>query len=85
MKWVVYNIQGVNVFIKNTNVEYPQYIQLGNSMVSQSQWPLGLRHELSSPAQTLEPWVRIPLKAWMSVCVYSVCAVLYTGSGLTTG
>jgi hypothetical protein len=34
--------------------------------------PRGLRHELSSPAQTLGSWVRIPLKAWMSVCVYSV-------------
>jgi hypothetical protein len=29
-------------------------------------------HELSSPALTLESWVRIPLKAWMLVCVYSV-------------
>jgi hypothetical protein len=27
---------------------------------------------LSSPAQTLESWVRIPLEAWMSVCAYSV-------------
>jgi hypothetical protein len=39
----------------------------------------GLRHELSSLAQTLGSWVRIPLKAWMSVCAfilflcYSVC------------
>jgi hypothetical protein len=37
-----------------------------------SQWPRGLRHELSSPAQTLGSWVRIPLEAWMSGCVYSV-------------
>jgi hypothetical protein len=36
-----------------------------------SQRPRGLRHELSSPAQTLGSWVRIPLEAWMSVCVYS--------------
>jgi hypothetical protein len=35
-----------------------------------SQWPRGLRHELTSPAQTLGSWVRIPLQAWMSVCVY---------------
>jgi hypothetical protein len=41
-----------------------------------SQWPRGLRHELSSSAQTLGSWVRIPMEAWMSVCVYSVCAVL---------
>jgi hypothetical protein len=26
----------------------------------------------SSPARTLGSWVRIPLKAWMFVCVYSV-------------
>jgi hypothetical protein len=26
--------------------------------------------------RSLERWVRIPLKAWMSVCIYSVCAVL---------
>jgi hypothetical protein len=39
---------------------------------SQSRWPRGLRYELSSPAQTLGSWVRIPLETWMSVCVYSV-------------
>jgi hypothetical protein len=38
----------------------------------QSQWPRGLRHELSSLAPMLRSWTRIPLKAWMSVCVYSV-------------
>jgi hypothetical protein len=32
----------------------------------------GLRHELSSLALTLGSWVRIPLEAWMSVCVYYV-------------
>jgi hypothetical protein len=39
---------------------------------SRSQWPRGLRHELSAPAQTLGSWVPIPLEAWISVCVYSV-------------
>jgi hypothetical protein len=34
---------------------------------SQSQWPRGLRHELFLLARTLGSWVRIPLKAWMSV------------------
>jgi hypothetical protein len=29
--------------------------------------------------------VRIPLKAWMFVCVYSVCVVPCVGSGLATG
>jgi hypothetical protein len=37
-----------------------------------SQWPRGVRHELSSPRRTLGSSVRIPLEAWMSVCVYSV-------------
>jgi hypothetical protein len=50
-----------------------------------SQWPRGLRHELSSLAQTLGSRVRISLEAWMSVCVYSVCAALCAGSGLATG
>jgi hypothetical protein len=36
------------------------------------QWPRGLRHEMSSPARTLGSWIRIPLKAWMFVCFYSV-------------
>jgi hypothetical protein len=46
-----------------------------------SQWPRGL----FSLFRTLGSWVRIPLKAWISMCVYSVCVVLYVGSGLTTG
>jgi hypothetical protein len=37
-----------------------------------SEWPRGLRHESSSPTRTLGSWVRIPLEAWMSLCVYSV-------------
>jgi hypothetical protein len=37
-----------------------------------SQWPFGLRHEPFSPARTQRSWVPIPLKAWMSVCVYSM-------------
>jgi hypothetical protein len=37
-----------------------------------SQWPRGLRHEPSSPSRTLRSWVRIPLEAWISVCVYFV-------------
>jgi hypothetical protein len=38
-----------------------------------SQWPRGLKHELSSPARTLGSWVQIPLEAWMSLC----CVVLF--------
>jgi hypothetical protein len=49
------------------------------------QWPRRLRHELSSLAPTLGSWVEIPLKAWVSVCVYSVSVLFCVGSGLTTG
>jgi hypothetical protein len=51
-------------------------------LTSRLQRPLGVRHELSSLARMLGPWVRIPLEAWMSVCVYSVFVL---GSGLATG
>jgi hypothetical protein len=44
-----------------------------------------LSHEVFSPAWKLGLWVQIPIKAWMSVYVYSVCAVLRVGSGLATG
>jgi hypothetical protein len=40
--------------------------------LSPSQWPRCLRREPSSPARTLGSWIRIPLEAWISVCVYSV-------------
>jgi hypothetical protein len=42
------------------------------AVMHRSQWSRGLRHEMSSPAWTLGSWVRIPLEAWMFVCVYSV-------------
>jgi hypothetical protein len=35
-----------------------------------SQWPRGLRHELSSPAQTLGEWFRIPLEARIFVYAF---------------
>jgi hypothetical protein len=50
-----------------------------------SQPPRSLRHEPSSPARTLGSWVRIPLKAWMSVYVYSVFILSCVGSGLVAG
>jgi hypothetical protein len=30
-------------------------------------------------------FIRIPLEAWISVCVYSVCVVLFAGKGLAKG
>jgi hypothetical protein len=47
------------------------YVRLPWIEIGRLQLPCGLRHELSSLAQTLVSRVRIPLKAWMSVCVYS--------------
>jgi hypothetical protein len=54
-------------------------------VVCRSQWPRSLRHELSSPSQTLVSWVRMPLETWMSVCVYSVSVLSCVRSGLATG
>jgi hypothetical protein len=49
-----------------------------------SQWPYGLRDELSSLAPTLRLWVRILLEARMFVYVYAVCVILCVGSGHAT-
>jgi hypothetical protein len=54
-------------------------------IMSRPQWPRGLRHEISSPAWTLGSWVRIPLEAWMFVCVCSVFVLSSVSSGLATG
>jgi hypothetical protein len=57
------------------HVSFPKLMtgfNLGIGSLRRSKWPRGLRHELSSSARTLGSWVRIPLEAWMSVCVYSV-------------
>jgi hypothetical protein len=42
-----------------------------NLLISRSQWPRCLRHELSSPAPTLGSWVRIPLSHGC-LCVFCV-------------
>jgi hypothetical protein len=47
---------------------------------SRSQWPRGLRHELSSLARILGSWVRIPLKAWMSAFILYLCCIPSPGS-----
>jgi hypothetical protein len=50
-----------------------------------SQRSRSLRYELSSLARTLGSWVQIPLKAWISVCVYSVFVFSCVDNGLATG
>jgi hypothetical protein len=65
----------VSSFLLNAafvNTLWNEEFSSGISEVSRSQWPRVLRHEVSPPAQTLVSWVRIPLEACMSVCVYSV-------------
>jgi hypothetical protein len=61
---------GINIYVNNNYTE-----------LSRSQWPRGLRHEMSSRARTLGSWVRIPFKVWLSLCI-SLC--LCVGSGLAT-
>jgi hypothetical protein len=51
--------------------ERAPYMKKQELVRSRSQWPRGLRHELSSPAPTLGSWVRIP----MFVCVLCVCII----------
>jgi hypothetical protein len=64
-------IRNTGVYIEMRTTYFWQHLlQLLES--SRSQWPRSLRHEKSSPARTLGSWIGIPLKAWMSVCVYSV-------------
>jgi hypothetical protein len=61
-------------------------IHISNLHNCQSQWPRGLRHELSPLARTLGSWVRITLKAWMlNVCVYSVFVLFCVGRSLASG
>jgi hypothetical protein len=55
------------LILRGTNKMY-----IARHILCQPQWPSGLSHEESSLSQTLGSWVRIPLKAWISVCVYSV-------------
>jgi hypothetical protein len=76
-------IKEVILFYSWLPLEFSDNCESGTKRLSQ--WPHGLRHEMSSPDQTLGSWVRIPLEAWMSVCVFSVCAVLCAGSGLAMG
>jgi hypothetical protein len=57
--------------------------QFENHFHSRSQWPRGLRHEMSSPAWTLGSWVRIPLEAWLFAFILFVLSCV--SSGLATG
>jgi hypothetical protein len=58
----IVRLEGDKISLK---IQWPQSL-------CRSQWPRGLRHELSSLARTRGSWVRIQFKAWMSVWVYSM-------------
>jgi hypothetical protein len=73
--WITYGPTDSNIRIFNLAIRWG----------GRSQWQRDLRHEPSSPFRTLGYWVRIPLEAWMSVCVYFVCVVLCVVSGLAKG
>jgi hypothetical protein len=62
------------------NFLQPPIISLFWDPNDQSQWPRVLRHELSSLARTLGSWVRIRMRAWVSMYAFIVCVVLCVGS-----
>jgi hypothetical protein len=47
---------------------------------SRSKWLSCLRHEMSSPLQTLRSWVRIPFEAWMPSFVLCLCCSVKAGA-----
>jgi hypothetical protein len=53
--------------------------------VCRSQLPRCIRHEMSLPVRTMGSWVRIPLKAWLSLCLSFVSVLPCIGIGLATG
>jgi hypothetical protein len=71
----------------NQSWSYLNHLVYMHVCVCPSQWPRGLRHELSSLARILGSWVRIPIKAWLFVCVHLFCVyvVLCVGSDFATG
>jgi hypothetical protein len=69
--WIYY-VLFIYVFLRSSFLPHILCLCTTTYHLRRSQCPRGGRHELFSPVWTLESWVRIPLKAWMSVCVYSV-------------
>ena len=66
--------------LRETSFSWPRYSVLGlvDMDLCRSQWPGGLRRR-SATSRLMRLWVRIPLRAWMSVCCE--CYVL-SGRGL---
>jgi hypothetical protein len=66
------------------NVKYLSYRNIFNFRFSRSQRPCGLRHKMSSLAQTLWSWVWILLQEWICVCISSVFVFSCAVCGLAT-
>jgi hypothetical protein len=86
---LIFLVQGRSILVHcpgrwKTFVNLPvriKYFPVKPNVESRSQWTRDLRHELSSLVRTLRLWVRIPFKARMYVCIYSV----FISSDLATG
>jgi hypothetical protein len=67
-----------NMMIPSASTYFKRYnsstviVYMYSIFLSRSQWPHGLRHELSLLARTLGSWVPKPHEVWIFVCVYSV-------------
>jgi hypothetical protein len=53
--------------------------------IRREQWPHDIRHKISSLAQTLRSWIRIPIETWMCVHVSAVLTLSCVRSSLPTG
>jgi hypothetical protein len=86
--WVSTDFRGINtVHFRECLFSCKCYAPITQLRIIESQWPRGLRHQrhqLSSPARTLESCFRIPLEAWMSVHVHSVFVLSCVDSGIAT-
>jgi hypothetical protein len=61
------------------NIHPPPKFRSPKCSLCRSQWPRGLKHELSSFARTLGSWIRTPIKAWMSLCAFilRLCCLVF--------
>jgi hypothetical protein len=77
--------QSVSQSVSRLNVEPHLGLMTRYLLLFDSYGLVFVGHEMSSPTPTLGSWVRIPFKAWMFVCVYSVLVLSCVGSNLATG
>jgi hypothetical protein len=63
-------IPRIYIYIYEDSIPYFHlYFCISKEVHGRSQWPRGLRHELSLPDPTLKSWIRIPREEWMFVFV----------------